>query len=145
MIHLPVAIAPAPTTAIAAAAAFKPTTSVSLAMSPAFFRPPTRLSNFSLFSFLTSSLDSFSSRSILFNSALALLSCIFQAKVLLSFSPKEMAALARAFSKVETLSFCASISLLSCLFLAVIDCIDFSFLPNSEDTSFISEPSNLKF
>ena len=143
-INLPDATAPVPIAAIAAAAAFKPATNTLPAISPAVFKPFTSFSTFSRLSFFTSSCESFSSRSKLFNSALALFNWVCQESVLLSFSPKDSAALARAFSSVDTFSFCASISLFNTAFLAVIALIDLSFLSNSDVTNFISEPNTLK-
>src|SRR5699024_584267 len=80
----------------------------------------TSFSTFSRLRFFTSSCESFSSRSKLFNSAFALFNWVCQESVLLSFSPKDSAALARAFSSVDIFSFCASISLFNTAFLAVI-------------------------
>jgi hypothetical protein len=78
------------------------------------------------------------------SSALALLSWITHACVRLSDFPKEADALERAFSSVDILSFCVSISLLSTEFRAVTAWIDWSFLSNSEVTRFISEEQSLK-
>ena len=91
------------------------------------------------------SLLSFNSFSRSFSVACALLSFICHCCVLRSFSPKEVDALSSACFRRSILLFCSLISLLRTLFRAVSASTDLSFLSNCEETSFISEPSTLKF
>ena len=137
---------PIPLTILPSFSNFPPASSATLALF--FISSPKSSASFpasskpSLASF-SALLFSPSSRSILFKSALALLSWICQACVLLSFSPKDSAAFLRAASKVPILFFCAFISLFKTSFLAVKAWTDLSCLSNCEDTSFISDPRTL--
>ena len=71
-----------------------------------------------------------SSRSIPLSSAVALFSCICHACVLLSFSPKDADALARAARSTSILLFCASMDFCRVSFLTVNASIDWSFFAN---------------
>ena len=86
----------------------------------------------------------FNSRSMSLRAASALFSWICQLWVRRSVSPKDSEAFARAARSVSIFCFWASICLFSTSDRAVSASTELSFLSNSEDTSFISEPSTLK-
>ena len=79
-----------------------------------------------------------------FSAASALFSWICQLWVRRSFSSKDSDAFLSACRNTSIFCFCASICLFRTSDRAATACMEVSFLPNSEDTSFISEPRTLK-